>query len=286
MTLDVRPLGFAIGAEVIGADLTQIMSEDAIAEIRQLWLEYSILLFRGQLLSPAQQIAFSRRFGSLDQHEALIHYRHPEYPEIFVVSNKKINGKISETRDTGREWHTDLSYTLHPSMGSLLHCLEIPPVGGTTIWASMYAAYDALSPTMQKVLSGLSAVHDISVARGFTKHPPDIVADMRKRNPAVVQPMIRAHEETERKALYMTEWIRTIDGMTEEESDALLKMLLAHATRPEFSYRHIWQPGDLMMWDNRCTMHLAPPDYSHATTRHMHRTTLLGTPSGYLLKGL
>jgi len=282
MAMQVRPLSFALGAEVIGIDLTASIDAATAKQLRELWLEHSVLLFRGQILSPQQQIAFSRGFGELDRHEALIHYRHPEFPEIFVVSNRKVDGKMSETKDTGREWHIDLSFTLHPSMGSLLHCVEIPPAGGTTLWASMYAAYDALSPKLQSVLEGLSAVHDISIARGFTRHAPEIVADMRKRNPPVVQPMIRIHEESGRKALYMTEWIRCFDGMTEDESQPILKMLLEHATRPEFNYRHTWKPGDLIMWDNRCTMHLAPPDYRHATTRHMHRTTLLGSPSGHI----
>jgi len=285
MELAVRPLSFALGAEVMGVDLTQALSDETIRDLRALWLQHSVLLFRGPVLTPRQQIAFSRRFGTLDRHEALIHYRHQEFPEIFVVSNRVVDGKPSETRDTGREWHTDLSYTLHPPMGSLLHCIEIPEVGGTTLWASMYEAFDALSPALQRVLETLEGVHDISVARGFSRHAPDIVADMRKRNPAVVQPLVRVHEECSRKALYITEWMRGIYGMTEDESRPILKMLLEHATRPEFFYRHVWQPGDLVMWDNRCTMHLAPYDYRHASTRHMHRTTLLGSASGRLYQG-
>lgn len=287
MSLKIRRLSFALGAEITGVDLTRPLDSNTLAEIRKAWLEHSVVTFPGQRLAPEQQIAFGRNFGTLDDHKSLPFYRHPQYPEIYLITNKPVNGKPSETRDTGRIWHSDHSFTTHPTMATMLYCLEIPPAGGTTLFTNMYMAYDSLSDTLKRILEGLEAVHRIPYLsfKHFKDRDPKQIAEMMRINPPVAQPVVRIHPETGRKALYVSEGMTPrFVGMTEEESQGLLQYLFRHSVRPEFTYRHSWSTQDLLMWDNRCTLHLAPPDYTHDHSRHMHRITVLGTPSGRVLE--
>jgi taurine dioxygenase len=160
MKLELRPLSFALGVEVIGIDLRSPIDKPTAAAIKQAWHDNCVLLFREQDITPEQHVEFSRCLGEVEAGNALSHYNHPDHPEIFMVTNHMVNGKPSETRDTGRQWHSDLSYTLRPAAGSLLHAREIPPTGGDTLFANMYRAYDTLSETMKKFIEPLWAVHD------------------------------------------------------------------------------------------------------------------------------
>lgn len=289
MSIRVRPLSYGIGAEILGADLTRPLPDEDIATIRRAWIENGILLLRDQDITPEQHIAFSARFGQLDDHSALFKYRHPEHAEIFIVSTKpNADGSPSDTRETGVNWHSDLSYTLRPAMGSLLYCREMPEVGGDTQFANMFRAYDTLSEGMKKMIEPLQAVHDYAWAIHDTEKGRDSAkAEAHKKvNPPVKQPMVRVHPETGRKTLYVSEGITThIAGMTHEESRAILTYLFQHAVRPENTYRHHWRTQDLIMWDNRSVMHKALRDRVPGTHRHMHRTTVLGEPSGELYQG-
>lgn len=289
MSITVKRLSYGIGAEILGADLTRPMGEDTIAQIRKAWIDNGIALIRGQDITPEQHIAFSARFGKLDDHSALFKYRHPEHAEIFIVTTRpNADGSPSNTRETGVNWHSDMSYTLRPAMGSLLYCLEIPEVGGDTQFANMYLAYDALSDGFKRMIEPLQAVHSYAWAIHDTEKGRN--AEFSKAhiavNPPVVQPMVRVHPETGRKTLYVSEGVTThIAGMSHSESQAILQTLFQHAVRPEFTYRHRWRPHDLIMWDNRCAMHKALRDRLPGTHRHMHRTTILGEPSGALYEG-
>ncbi len=205
-----------------------------------------------------------------------------EHPEILLVTNRMRNGKASETRNTGRNWHSDLSYTNHPARGSLLWCEERPDVGGDTMFTNMYFAYETLSDKLKGFLDSLYAVHDVSMTKGLDKRDPEKVAELKRLNPPIAHPVVRTHPETGRKALYVSERVRTFVGMTEDESRPILKFLCEHATQPEFVYRHQWRVHDLLMWDNRCTMHVALADFDQTKTRHMQRTSLLGEPSGFI----
>jgi taurine dioxygenase len=289
MSITARRLSHGIGAEILGADLTRPLSDDDIAQIRSAWIENGILLVRDQQLTPEQHIAFSARFGKLDDHSALYRYRHPDHAEIFIVSTKpNADGSPSDTRETGVNWHSDMSYTLRPAMGSLLYCREIPEVGGDTMFANMYLAYDTLSDGFRKMIEPLQAVHDYAWAIHDTEKGRNAAsAEAHKKvNPPVRQPMVRVHPETGRKTLYVSEGITThIAGMTPDESRPILQTLFQHAVRPEFTYRHRWRQHDLIMWDNRCAMHKALRDRVPGTHRHMHRTTVLGDPSGELYQG-
>jgi len=288
MSVKIRPLSHAIGAELSGADLSKPVDEATRAQIHKAWLDHLVIVLRGQDLTPQRQIAFGRMFGDLDDHKAAPFYRHPEHEEIFLITNKKVGGNESQTKDTGRVWHSDHSFTTRPTTASMLYCREIPPVGGTTMFANMYLAYETLSPGLRAVLDKLEAVHSIE---HYTSHNPYFrtrdqaqIAKMHELSPPVAQPVVRTHPETGRKALYVSEgYTSRFVGMSQEESSGLLKYLFEHSVKPEFTYRHAWNVSDMLIWDNRCAMHLALADYSHEYTRHMHRLTVLGAPCGRML---
>lgn len=286
MSLRIRRLSSGLGAEILDVDLTQPLGQDVVRQIKQAWWDHNVLLFRKQPLTPEQHIAFSKHFGELDDHAAMYKFRHQSHPEIFIITTKpNADGTPSDTRETGASWHSDMTYTLRPANGSLLYCLEIPPVGGDTQFANSYLAYETLSDPFKKLIDPLWAVHDLAYGlRSIGKaRNPEVVAAHVKANPPVVQPMVKVHPESGRKVLYVNETATSrIIGMHAEESDAILKYLFSHSIRPEFTYRHRWEKHDLVMWDNRCTMHYAMMDRPTGSIRHMHRTTLLGEASGRL----
>lgn len=283
--LKLRRLSNALGAEVCDIDLTQPMSESTFGEIYRAFLQHGILLFRGQHISREQHIDFSRRFGELDKHDALPRDRHPDHPELLLVTNRpNADGTPSESRYTGRSWHTDYSYTTRPALGSLLRCWQLPEVGGDTLFANMYLAYDTLSEGMKKMIAGLHGIHlsgtrRINVAEAGSARREEVI----RLNPPIAQPVVRVHPETGRKALYLGEKVKRFDGMTEAESTPLIDFLNKHATQPEFVYRQQWRENDLLIWDNRCTLHQALGDFDETQIRHLERTTVKGTPSGYVV---
>ena len=279
MTFTVKKLGSALGAEIVGLDLAAPVSTGTAEELRAAWSEHLILLFRGQQLSPEQQIAFSRTFGELDDHAAIPKFRHPDYPEILLVNNYESTGK---RLSVGRQWHSDLSTTLRPAKGSMLHAHQLPSVGGDTMFCNMYRAWESLSPLYREWLDGRYALHDMSVARETRlQRTPAELEDIRRRNPPVYQPIARRHDVTGKKALYVSEMTTvSIEGLTAEESAPILAFLYEHSTPHENVYRHVWKPADMVLWDNRCVMHIALADYDLAERRTMYRTTLRGDPSG------
>jgi taurine dioxygenase len=281
-----RRLSRVFGVEIEGLDLAGKLADEDIAEIRRLWNECGLVLLREQRFTMAQHIAFSRRFGTLDLNETLLPFRHAEHPELLVLSTIPVDGKPSKSENVGRHWHTDLSYTTRPPLGSLFHCHVIPDVGGDTVFASMTAAYDALSERYKQLIDGLEAVHDYMQVENMKKRDPAMVAELKKLNPPVAQPLVRVHPETGRKGLYLGEQVaRRIVGMSEEESASLLGFLHKHAVDPMFTYRHRYKVQDLILWDNRQLMHLALADFPPGAHRYCVRTTLVGTPSGRIYQG-
>ena len=280
--MKITPLSSALGAEVHGLDLSERLDDEKIAEIREAWLRHQVLLFRGQQLTPRQLIEFSARFAPLATHDNYPgELRHPEHSELLIIKSTKVRG---ERVIFGQQWHSDLSYTTRPSLGSSLHCLKLPPVGGDTLFANMYLAWETLSPTLQRVLEPLESVHDLTNGGDYLNASRDRVEAALRRNPPVVQPICRVHPETGRKALFVSEWMSSrIEGMSKAESQGLLGYLFKHAARPEFAYRQKWRVGDLLMWDNRCTLHMALADYPADAERELLRTSMVGTPSGRLL---
>jgi taurine dioxygenase len=283
MPISLRPLSHSLGAEVQGVNVGGALSNAEFDRIHQAFLDYGILLFRDQKITREQHIAFSRRFGELDDHASLPRDRHPDYPELLLVTNiPGKDGKPSASKYTGHQWHSDMSFTPVPLLGSLLRGIAIPPVGGDTMFTSMYRAYDALSDGMKKMIEGLHAIH---TGRRKVDDPETAREREQSRiNPPIAQPVVRVHPETGRKALYIGDKVSCLVGMTPEESKPLIEYLVGHATRPQFVYRHQWRQDDIVLWDNRCTMHIALGDYEEGETRHLERTTVKGTPSGYYLQ--
>jgi taurine dioxygenase len=277
--MQITPIASALGAEISGLDLSTELTPQQLRAVHAAWLEHLVLLFRDQTLTPAQMIAFSRQFGELERHENYqAELRHPDHPELLVVKASAVDGR----RITfGQQWHSDLSYTLRPSMGSCLYCLEIPPVGGDTLFANMYLGYESLSPTMRRLLDGLYAVHDLSNGRSHRDASAEQREATRKRNPPVCQPIVRTHPETGRKALFISEWMCTrIVGMSDEEGRGLLRFLCDQSTREAFTFRQTWRVGDVLMWDNRATVHMALADYPNGTARRLLRTSITGNREG------
>lgn len=277
---EVRRLSYGLGAEILGVDPRRPLDAATVEAIRAAWHAHLILLFRDVDWSIEQHIAFTRQFGELELHgdKGL---RGDNIPELFRVTNRVTDGKRSNTAEVGRKWHSDGSFTARPSGGSMLHCRALPSVGGNTLFTNMYLAYETLSETLRRILDRLYVVNDVSLAPEYKVMDPAQVAQSIRDNPPMKYPLVRVHPGTGRKALYVSEMLtREIWGMTREESAGLIRFLCTHATRPEFSYRHIWRVSDLILWDNRCTMHLAPADYDPDELRDMCRTTLSGEEIG------
>lgn len=287
MTIKIRRLSHALGAEVTGVDLRGPLNDGEFGEIRRAWHEHLLLRFPDQRLDYPQYIAFGKRFGELERYlHSSRDYTHPDHPEIYFITNHEVNGRPSETRDVGREWHTDQSYTARPLKATMLYCREIPEAGGDTLFANLYLAYERLSPRLQSLLDGLEAVHDFSLRLGnlATYLDPEKIAARRRKSPPVAHPAVRAHPDTGRKALFVSEAVTShFAGMTRDESRGLLEFLFQHSVRPELTYRHRWSVDDVVIWDNRCTLHLALKDFDHSSPRHMVRMAVLGTPLGRVL---
>lgn len=276
MKATVNSLSPALGAEMIGTDLSHPLDDAAFSQIRHVWLESNgVLVFRNQKLTPDEHIAFSRRFGPLEKH-VLETYLLPGYPEIYRVSNKVTDGVPQGRAKAGTYWHSDLSYMNPPAMASLLYGIEIPPIGGDTLFCSLYRAYDALSPGLKNLLDGLTAVHDFAFASRGVFKSEKASKEQLDATPAVEHPVVKVHPETGRKVLFVNPGFTShLVGIPPGEGRALLDFLFDHMTRPEFTYRHQWAERDLVMWDNRCTMHCAVADYDGIGERYMHRTTVM-----------
>jgi taurine dioxygenase len=273
-TLEVRPLTGVIGAEIFGPDLSKDLSPDLIKQIREVFLRYGVIFFRDQDLTPEQHLNFSRKFGPIVINP--VYGSVDGYPEIMPVI-KDVNDKYN----IGDTWHSDMSFMNEPPTGSILYAREIPPFGGDTLWTNMYAAYEFLPETLKKALLGMNAVHSDSfltsrIEERNTGRSTKLVADPNRPEIRSVHPVIRTHDETKKKALYVNyPFTHSFEGMSREESLPLLNQLYAHSTKPEFTCRFRWQKGSVAFWDNRCTMHYACNDYQ-GYRRVMNRITIAG----------
>ncbi len=271
LQIKVAPLAGALGAEITGVDLATDLAESTVAEIRRAWLDHLVVFFPDQFLEPQEFIAFSRRIGEPVEYPFVRGI--DGFPEIIAVAKLP-----HETVNFGGIWHSDTVYLERPPMGTMLLAREVPPFGGDTMFSNMYAAYEALSPGMQRLLDGLRAVNSSALA-DVSKTREDRIRDSgADANPEYLaeHPVVRVHPETGRKALYVNpaHTARFAD-MTEAESAPLLRYLFEHQIRPEFTCRYRWSVGSLALWDNRCAMHNPINDY-HGYTRIMHRIGLAG----------
>jgi taurine dioxygenase len=276
--LTTERVGFACGAKVTGIDLSTSPSDDDIRAIHTAWLRHLVLVFPGQRLDPVTLVEFTRRFGQLDDYATQRFARHPDFNEVMVLTNKRTDGQLSKTHNNGQNWHSDLSYTLRPAKGTSVYCMEKPSVGGDTMFANMYLAYESLSPKLRAFLDGLEAVHDASLIQGLEERGPEVASEFRRLNPPVIHPVVRLHPESGKKALYINERVRQFVGLSRMESQPLIEFLREHSVSPRFVYRHYWSVGDLVMWDNRCLLHRAVLDRETGKYRRvMHRSLVKGT---------
>jgi taurine dioxygenase len=268
--IDVHALSGAVGAEILGVDLNRL-DDATFEEIQRAFLEHLVIFFREQSITPEVHKAFARRFGELrvsDQYVPLA--GHPEILEIV----KEPDG----TSIVGNLWHCDESFKERPALGSVLYMIECPEVGGDTMFANQYLAYEMLSAGMQKMLTGLRAVYsDGSLGeRNYGRSLKLLPGAASRPGSSAVHPVVRTHPQTGRKALFVHRpYTVCFEDMTPHESEPLLTQLFAHASRPEFTCRFRWQPGSIAFWDNRCVQHYALNDYS-GVRRYAHRVTIVG----------
>ena len=272
----VRPTGAALGAEVQGIDL-RALDAASFAAIHQAWLEHLVLLFRAQVLSDDDLVAFSRRFGDLDEAPVQETGRRfvEGHPEIYVVSNVLQDGVAIGSLGAGEAvWHTDMSYLPSPPKASVLYALEVPASGGDTSFCSMYAAWDTLPDALRRRVGGARVKHDGTYNSGGYTRQGVTPTDDPRTSPGTLHPLVYVHPETGRSGLYLGRRRNAyIEGMSLEESGALLDEIWASATRAALTWQHQWRVGDLVLWDNRCTMHRRDA-FDPAARRVMHRTQI------------
>jgi taurine dioxygenase len=263
----VEPTAGALGAEVSGVELQKPLDQETLAEIRRAWLAHQVLFFRDQPLSIDEHKAFARGFGELHIHPVLQQMADQGHPEIVVLESDARRPFVAD------RWHSDVTFEREPPLGSILRAVEVPAAGGDTMWASMTAAYDALSEPMKAVLAPLRAIHS---GAGFRKRATESQREALAQNESHSHPVIRTHPETGRKGIFVNStFTRSIEGMTARESAALLQFLYEHLASPEFSCRFRWRKHSIAMWDNRCTQHRVVADNLTAY-RRMERVTLIG----------
>lgn len=278
-SFEVRPFPGGTGAEIVGLDLSRDLTDNDFARIKRAHLDHHVVVFRDQRITPQQHIDFSRRFGKLMIH--VLHQFHlPGHPEILIISNIVENGRPVGLGDAGKEWHSDISYKPLPSLGSLLHAQELPAEGGDTLFANMHQAWDTLPTHLRKAVEGRKAVHSYLARykrlQEQTGWRPELSPEQIAQVQEVEHPVVRTHPETGRKALFVSEGFTThIVGLPEDESRQILAEIFAHSVKPEFVYRHKWQPHDLLFWDNRSLIHLAGGTPDHLR-RKLYRTTIEG----------
>ncbi len=266
--LKTRRLSGALGAEILGIDLSQPLDDPTFAEIHDVFLDNVVIVFPGQTITPAQQAAFMARFGRVEPHPLGSRRGVDAHPQVMVLEN--LPGKLGPRNDI---WHSDLSYDEVPPAASMLYAITVTEGRADTMFCNMYAAYEELSEGLRRVLSGLKAMH---TAESLVLEVPSRLS-VTQAPPAVEHPVVRTHPESGRQALYVNPWFTShFAGWTPEESRPLLDYLCRRATRPENVYRHHWRVGDVLMWDNRCAMHYGVRDYDDTMPRLMHRVTASG----------
>lgn len=278
--IEVAPIAGTLGAEIRGIDLSNTLDDETFAEVRQAFHENLVVFFRNQTLTPAQHRAFASRFGELDIHPFAKGLN--DFPEVLPI----VKEPSDRAANFGGTWHTDVTFYEKPALGSILYALDVPESGGDTMFANMYAAYDALSDGLKRMLDRTTAIHSATRVYGSANsraanRQKDGGKSMQIRTgfdaeATVEHPVIRTHPETGRKALFVNRnFTLRFKDWTDAESAPLLEYLHEHAVRPEFTCRFRWQPRSLAFWDNRCTQHYALNDY-HGQRREMHRVSVIG----------
>lgn len=284
MDLAISKLHPHLGAEVSGINLADALDEATVEALRAAWVEHCVLVFRDQDITDAEQIAFSRRFGELEIFPQADN-RTVRHPEIFNLTNVGEDGEILPPKhetvqfvSTTRNWHTDSCYRAIPCNGAILHGIETTAETGNTLFADLRAAYDTLPGALRKRIDGLKARHSFEYMRSAKKDLPPMKPEELATVPPVMHPLVRTHPVSGRKSIYLSPiYMERIEGLDDQETRDLIEELTEWASQDRFVYRHKWRPDDVLMWDNRSTMHLVTPFDAASERRVMHRTTLLGT---------
>jgi len=283
LSVSIRKISNALGAEVVGVNLSTSVDEHLIETIKSALHEHLLLVIRDQNLMPAAQVEFSKRFGNLVVRVSG-EFLHPQHNEVLILSNRIENGKRQGASEAyaGSHWHSDLTYAECPSMGSMLHAIEVAENGGDTTWGNMYMAYDKLPEKTKGRIRGLKAIH----VRDRRRNPRagltgDFDSDVEQyysiKVSDSVHPVVRTHPVTKRKSLFVSpRFTVAIDGMDDTMGQPLLDELFQHQKKPQFLYQHKWRIGDLVFWDNRCTIHIACGGIVPPGIRHLHRTSIAG----------
>ncbi len=276
--LVINPLSELMAAEVVGLDLRQPLDLGTRDAVYQAFLDYQVLAFRDQDLTKEEQVAFTEQFGTLEKH-AQRNQGTADHPLVHIVTNLDADG-VPTGKVGSMRWHTDKSFRPKPSMATILHALILPPEGGDTVFANMYAAYEALPATEKEELDGVGVVHSWELSRDNIGRT---ISEWEKRDaPPMTHPLARPHPDTGRKALFMGMHASHLEGMPMEDGRARILKLEAHSTQPQFLYRHHWKTGDVLMWDNRCLLHHADANFDAAVhPRVLHRTCLRGTATNF-----
>ena len=291
MSYTIENIVGSMGARVRGLDLSQPVAHDDVQALKAAWYDRQLLVFEDQDLTNEQHIEFSRHFGPLEVHPSG-KYVLRDYPELLLLTNRRDEaGNYVSLRDGGSVWHSDLSYMKEPSLGSLLYAIDVPETGGDTEWANMYRAYDQLPEGLKSRVQGLTAIHQFDQNDNPRLGPPPGMSEEEKRGsiwekksdeikartPDVVHPVVRTHPATGRRALFVNRRFSIrIEGMEPDASESLLLELFDHCERADNIYRHRWRRGELVLWDNRCTIHLACGGVPDLQIRTMQRTTVRG----------
>ena len=277
MTFEIIPTGYALGAEIRGVDLAGDLDDAGFSAIRAAWHEHLVLLFRGQTLEAPALAAFARRFGELDRVPGWDDAHPPGEPDLLVVSNVEHDGKPIGVLGSGEaEWHSDMSYLERPPTASVLYGIEVPERGGDTGFLSMYAALETLPGVLREAIVGRVLNHDSSYDSTGSLRPGAAPLSDVSRAPGARHPMVRSHPEAGRQALYLGRRGNAyVIGLKVADSEVLLDELWAHATREEHTWAQRWRPGDVVMWDNRCTMHRRSA-FDPGARRIMYRAQIKG----------
>lgn len=268
MHITARPLSGTLGAEIGGVDLSRPIEDQVFAEVREAFHRHLVIVMRSQRIEPEHLVAFTEKFGPAEPHPLGSRRGLGDHPNVMVLENKP--GKPGPRNDF---WHSDISFDDVPPLGSILYAIEVTEGRADTMFCNMYEAYEGLSAGLKSVLDGMTAQH--SAEKLVQEVPNRLSVDVSP--PSVTHPVVRTHPGTGRKALYVNpHYTLNFTGWTPEESQPLLDMLTARATRPENVFRHHWRAGDVLMWDNRCAMHYAVRDYDDTMPRLMYRTTAAG----------
>ena len=282
----IKPSGEVLGCTIEGLDLAAPISREAMGLVLRALADHGVVCFPKQSLDPAAQVDFARRFGELEVHVSGS-FQEPGHPEMMILSNIVQDGKPIGLADAGQDWHTDMSFSKTIAFLNVLYALKIPRRDGhalgATLFASMTAAYDALPQEIKRRIEGRSATHDFAkfwdmmrARKGGASSRPPLTAEQKRIKPPVSHPMVLLHPISGRKILYADPgYTVSIDGMEQQESDALLALLFEHQLQPRFHYAHRWNEGDVLVWDNLQTLHNAEADYRADEPRLIKRCQVM-----------